>query len=197
MSESSVTSWISLLKKGDDRAAKLIWERYFERLCNFARAKLGEVSRRASDEEDLAISAIHALCMGATGERFRQLDNRDDLWQILMMIVARKASNVRRIAGVRRETGECDLGPSGVDPNMLEHLLASEPSSELLDSLDIHCEELLSKLNDKLRQVAILKLSRYTNEEIARLRGRSVSTIERYLQMIRQTWEDAFLPDEE
>ncbi len=65
MPENSVSSWIALLKGGDQVAAKLIWDRFFQRLSDFARAKLGAVSRRAQDEEDLAVSAIHALCLGA------------------------------------------------------------------------------------------------------------------------------------
>ncbi len=105
MPENSVTSWITLLKSGDHDAAKLIWDRFFQRLSDFARAKLGVVSRRAQDEEDLAVSAIHTLCLGAREQRFRQFENRDDLCQLLTMIVARKASNVRRRLEGRREIG--------------------------------------------------------------------------------------------
>jgi hypothetical protein len=41
-----------------------------------------------------------------------------------------------------------------------------------------------------LREVAILKLRGYSNEEIANLRQRGLSTIERYLKMIREIWQD-------
>ena len=189
MPENSVTSWIALLKGGDQVAAKLIWDRFFQRLSNFARAKLGPDSRRAQDEEDLAVSAIHALYLGAREQRFRQFENRDDLWQLLTLIVARKASNVRRRLNVRPEIGECDLGRPDELLN-LDQLFAGVPSPELLDSLDLQCDELLSQLSEKLKQVALLKLRGHTNEEIAQLRGRSVSTIERYLQMIRSIWSE-------
>lgn len=189
MSEQSVTQWIARLKTGDDAAAFAIWERFFFRLRDYARGKLGTMSRRAVDEEDVALSAMHALCVGAREGRFRQLDNRDDIWQILMMIAARKASNARRRGHVQKEHGESDLAAT-VDLQSVADLFEKEPSADLFDSLNLHCEELLGRLNDKLREVALLRLSGHTNEEIAQLRGRGLSTIERYLQMIRQIWSE-------
>ena len=128
-------------------------------------------------------------------QRFRQFENRDDLWQLLTMIVARKASNVRRRLDVRPEIGECDLGRPDELLN-LDQLFARDPSPELLDSLDLQCHELLSQLSEKLKQVALLKLQGHTNEEIAQLRRRSVSTIERYLQMIRHIWSEGSASDD-
>jgi DNA-directed RNA polymerase specialized sigma24 family protein len=190
MSENSVTNWMLLLKSGDEDAAQRIWERYFERMCDLARKKLGTDARRAQDEQDVTASAIFALYQGAVEDRFRKFENRDDLWQVLSMIVARKASNVRRSVAVRNETGECDLGPSGNDSRILQNWLSSEPTPDSLDSFDVHCQELLDQLDDKIREVALLRLSGFSNAEIAQMRKRSVSTIERYLQIIRQTWED-------
>jgi DNA-directed RNA polymerase specialized sigma24 family protein len=189
MGEHSVTSWIAQLKDGDDAAAQAIWERFFGRLRDYARGKLGPSARRAQDEEDLALSAMHALCLGAREGRFRQLESRDDLWQILMMLAARKASNTRRRASVRREQGESDLAAAN-EPLAVDRLLDGPPSPAAFDALELHCEELLGLLDDKLRQVALLKLGGHTNEEIAALRGRGLSTIERYLQMIRQIWSE-------
>lgn len=190
MSENSVTNWMLLLKSGDEDAAQRIWERYFERMCDLARKKLGTDARRAQDEQDVVASAIFALYQGAAADRFRKFKNRDDLWQVLSMIVARKASNVRRSVVVRKETGECDLGQSRFDSRNLQNWLSSEPTPDSLDSFDVHCQELLDQLDDKLREVALLRLSGFSNAEIAQIRKRSVSTIERYLQIIRQTWED-------
>jgi len=194
MSEQSVTQWIAKLKAGDEVAATAIWERFFCRLRDYARAKLGPLARRAQDEEDLALSAIHALWIGAQEGRFRQLENRDDIWQVLMMIVARKASNVRRRVQVQRERGEADFAEG--DDWQAAQLFEGELSAELFESLDIHCEELLEKLDDKLRQVALLKLSGHTNQEIAEMRDRGLSTVERYLQLIRQIWSEAASPAE-
>ena len=42
----------------------------------------------------MALNAFYNLCRGAEGGRFPRLDNREDLWKVLLMITARKASNL-------------------------------------------------------------------------------------------------------
>jgi hypothetical protein len=46
---------------------------------------------RAADEEDVALSAFHSFCRDAEAGRFPELGDRKDLWQILVMLTARKA----------------------------------------------------------------------------------------------------------
>ena len=82
------------------------------------------------------------------------------------------------------------MRPEGGAAWSLDLLSDSPASHAFLNTIDIHCEELLSKLNGKLREVAILKLQGYSNEEIGNLRQRGLSTIERYLKMIREIWQD-------
>lgn len=189
MSEQSVTRWIAGLKSGDDTAAAAIWEKFFFRLRNYARAKLGPTARRAVDDEDLALSALHAFCIGARDGRFHQLADRNDIWQILMMIAARKASNARRRSYLRHEVTQSDAAV-GKELQGVAELIDENTAVELFDSLNLHCEELLAQLDERLRHVALLKLSGHTNEEIAKIRGRGLSTIERYLQLIRETWSE-------
>ena len=65
--EGSVTHWIGDLKGGDLAAAQPLWERYFARLVQLARAKL-KATRHGSpveDEEDAALSAFNSFCEGA------------------------------------------------------------------------------------------------------------------------------------
>ena len=103
------------------------------------------------------------------------------------MIASRKASNLLRRQHDRNEAGESALVPAGEDGGLAE-LLEARPGGPFFDSVCGSCEELLSGLDDKLREVALLKLAGHTNEEIASLRQRSVKTVERYLQMIRVKW---------
>ena len=49
--------------------------------------------RRAADEEDVALSAFDSFCRGAEQGRFPQLDGRDDLWHLLVVITVRKKPN--------------------------------------------------------------------------------------------------------
>src|SRR5262249_44003183 len=64
---------------------------YFRRLVGLARKKLRAAPRRAADEEDVALSAFDSFCRGAEQDRFPQLHDRLDLWQLLVLLTARKA----------------------------------------------------------------------------------------------------------
>src|SRR5207253_6330209 len=89
--EGSITRWVTALKEGDAAAAQPLWERYHRRLVALARAKLRAARRRAADEEDVVQNAFHSFFEGVARGRFPRLDDRDDLWRLLVVITARKA----------------------------------------------------------------------------------------------------------
>ena len=95
-SDQSVTYWIGQLKAGDAQAAQQLWERYYTRLVRLAQQKLQPLPRRAADEEDVALSAFHSFCNGVDKGRFPQLNDRDDLWQILVTLTGWKAANLKK-----------------------------------------------------------------------------------------------------
>ena len=43
MSTEDLTLWISKLGEGDEQAAQVIWEAYFEKLVRYARRKLDDI----------------------------------------------------------------------------------------------------------------------------------------------------------
>lgn len=185
----SVTGWIATLKDGDFEAANQIWKRYFDRVCQLAKAKLPAESRRAADEEDVAVSALHALCDGVAQQRFRRLEDRHDLWQVLAMLTSRKA-----VDAIRRESRRPELGESAIaarDSSMrmgIEHICSGQPDDRWMSLLSATCSDLLERLDPKLRAVTLLKLEGHTNAEIARMQQKSERTIERYCRLIRCTW---------
>ena len=186
----SITEWISRLRTGEEAAAEAIWNQFFGRACSLARARLGVSARRDRDEEDIAISAMNALVCGAQSGRFRKLENRSDLWQILAMITVRRVIDVQRDLGRRREVGESSLNSTERPPRGLDQMADSLTEREFVDSLWLEADEMISRLEPKLRPIALKKLEGFTNEEIAAQQGRSVATIERYLKRIRLCWQD-------
>ena len=92
--EGSVTRWLHELVAGDQAAAQELWNRYFQRLVGLARSKLRGAPRRAADEEDVALSAFDSFCRGAEQGRFPRLDDRDNLWRLLVVITERKACDL-------------------------------------------------------------------------------------------------------
>ena len=61
MNEDQISLWIERLRDGDQRAPEEIWRQYFEKLVRLARRRLGEMPKRAVDEEDVALSALNSL----------------------------------------------------------------------------------------------------------------------------------------
>lgn len=189
--EGSVTGWIGGVQAGDAEAAERLWQRYFGRLVGLARAKLRGVPRRAADEEDVALSAFDSFCRGVEQGRFPRLDDRDNLWRLLMVITARKATNLKRDEGRQKRGGarpEADASPREVME--LDNVIGDEPSPEFAAQVAEDCQRLLDGLGDDLlRTVALCKMEGYTNEEIARKLGCAPRTVERKLGLIRASWE--------
>ena len=187
--ENSVTQCISALKQGDQSAALGLWGAYFQRLVGLARARLGDAPRRIADEEDVALSAFDSFCRGASTGRFRQLDDRHDLWQLLVLITVRKAIDLRNYEGrASRGMGKVqsltELSQEGH-----EALGGDEPTPELAAQLAEEYERLIERLGDSsLQSVATWKLEGYTNDEIAARLGCVTSTVERKLARIRSVW---------
>src|SRR5207237_3816674 len=89
--EGSVTAWFESLKAGDADAAQKLWRRYFEALVRLARNRLRGAPKGVADEEDAALSAFDSFVRGAACGRYPRLDDRDDLWRLLVVITERKA----------------------------------------------------------------------------------------------------------
>src|SRR5689334_1029978 len=107
MSESSVSDWIERLKAGDGSAAGHLWRSYFDRLVRLARRHLEGSNRSFADEEDVALSAFASFCRRAEGDRFAELNDRDDLWQLLALITRRKARDLHEYhTRLKRDVGQ-------------------------------------------------------------------------------------------
>jgi DNA-directed RNA polymerase specialized sigma24 family protein len=191
----SVSLWIARLKEGEEQAAQALWERYFRRLVNLARAMLRWAPRLIADEEDVALSAFDSFFRGAEEGRFPQLDDRDDLWQLLMVLTARKAANLtkyelRAMRDPRRLRRPSGVAGHSTRDDILAWWAGKEPTPESAAQVADECRRLLDKLGDPgLRAVALAKMEGYTNAEIAQQLGCVVSTVERRLKTIRRIWK--------
>ena len=201
--EGSVTRWIGDVKGGDAAAAQPLWERYFARLVQLARAKLRATWRGSpvEDEEDAALSAFNSFCEGAARGRFPLLTDRDDLWRLLVVITARKACaqvqrRTRKKRGGGRVLGEADLvGASADDQAGLDQMIGAEPTPEFAAMVAEEYRLLLDALDDEsLRRVALDRMEGYTNDEIAARLGCARRTVARRLDLIRRIWSEEGAP---
>ncbi len=192
-SAGSVTQWVRLLKEGDDAAAQGIWERYFAQLVRLAHRRLQGTTRAANSAEDVALSAFDSFCRGAGNARFPQLRDRHDLWQLLVLITARKALDVVQY---ERRQKRCRETPQAANaPPDLEQILGREPTPEFAAQVAEECQALLAGLsNPELQVVAVWKMEGYTNEEIAAKLGCVSRTVERKLRVICSIWSHGRKP---
>ncbi|MEC9003347.1 MAG: ECF-type sigma factor [Planctomycetota bacterium] len=193
-SSGSVTHWIGALKSGDQQAAQQLWERYWKRLVGLAARKLTGARRQTSDEEDIAQVALKSFFLGAREGRFPQLQDRHDLWALLVRITANKAVDKRiHDKAQKRGGGQTirSIDPTGDSPwdENLEPVIGNEPTPEFALQITEEYERLLAVLPDRtLRQIATWKMERYTHDEIAEKLGCVRRTVQRRLLLIQQIW---------
>jgi DNA-directed RNA polymerase specialized sigma24 family protein len=201
-SEGSVSGWIDQLKAGEHTAATHLWQRYFHKLVALARTHLRGKPRGAGDEEDVALSALDSFCRGAEHGLFPQLVHRDGLWRLLVAITARKAFDlVRDECRLKRGGRAVHIEAAGTASDDstpgpdLEQVLSREPSPAFAAELAEECRRLLERLDAVvLRPIALWKMEGYTNEEIAAKLGCVTRTVQRKLQLIRDTWTEEIAP---
>src|SRR5437588_6673960 len=132
----SVTRWVAALKAGDTAAAQPLWERYHRQLVALARRKLDASRRLTADEEDVVQSAFHSFFKGVARGRFPRLNDRDNLWRLLVVITARKALDQRahehagRRGGALQGEPRMSPTPGGWDAAAIEQVVGDEPTPE-------------------------------------------------------------------
>lgn len=198
MPSRSVSLWIDQLKAGDRDATEKLWGRYFKRMMGLARKRLENQPRLGADAEDVALSAFESFFRGAEEGRFPLLNDRDELWHLLVTITARKAQRLVRDQSRQKRGGGKVLGESAIFlPNQngerrigFDQIFSESPSPEFVAQLTEEYQRLFEHLQDAdLRKIATLKMEGYTIDEISVQLGRAPATIERKLKVIRAIWE--------
>jgi len=188
--EGSITRWLGQVREGDEAAVQQLWERYFPCMVGLARTKLQGAARGMADEEDVALSAFGSFCRNAEQGRFPQLLDREGLWQLLVVITARKALHMIRDEGRQKRGG----GTAPTD-GVLHQLLSQEASPDFAAQAAEEYQRLLRKLADpELESVAVLKMEGYSVEEIAARIGYAPRSVKRKLALIRSIWEKEIAP---
>jgi RNA polymerase sigma factor (sigma-70 family) len=214
--EESVTDWLHTLSNLSQsqtpyqRAASALYHRYIDRLIGLARKKLSSSRRRASDEEDVAHAALEDLFQGIRHGRFARLDDKQDLWQLLVMLTERRAiDQIRRETGRKRGSGRIRgesafalSDDSGSAAPGIDQVKSPEPTpefaAELLEELKMRLKQLneVTQLQpridpESLRKIVIMRLQRFTNQEIAQELRCVERTVNRRMEIIRQIWRSA------
>jgi DNA-directed RNA polymerase specialized sigma24 family protein len=182
-STGSVTNLVKGLKAGDSAAIDGLLERYRARVTGLARKRLRGAPRMVEDEDDIANKALWSLCKGARDGKFPRLNDRQDLWGLLVVITIRKATDQIAFwnAAKRRPPKATDQAVGDDD------LIQRGPGPETLNILCEEYDRLLELLgNDVLRQIAEWSVAGFQVEEIAEKIGCSRTTVFRKLRLIKK-----------
>ena len=190
--DSEITVWLDRLKDETDAdAVEKIWHSYYGHLINYARKKLGNVPRREFDEEDIVTDVLNKFFNDVRRDQFPKLEDRNDLWRILLVLTLRKVlQNIRANNAIKRGGGQvrgdsvfiAASDDAGFDKFSSPHDFAEELTLEMRDQLDALGEE-------TLKQVGVMKLQGFTNHEVAEKLKVSERTVERKLERIRAIWK--------
>ncbi len=190
----SITRWFSALRQGDSLAAHRLWDIYFRELCRLAYRTLTSRGRTtAFDEEDVAAEVLGTFFNRSMRGEYGDIRDRDDLWQLLVVITVRRAKMLaRRERALKRGSGRVAL-ESEIEAGgdfRLDQLVADD-GARLSQFMSAQCRQLLESLKDpQLEKIALSKLAGHTNEEIAVEQGCTRVTIQRKLRLIRSVWDD-------
>lgn len=194
----SVTQWLEAVEQGDELAAQRLWERYYSSLLRLARSKLSGSAGRAFDEQDVVLNAFEACYRGLQAGRFPHINDRHDLWRLLISLTARKViDGVRNEQRQKRGGGmvirEADWRGSGdSDAAWLSEVVGPEPTPDFAVMLAEDLQQRIASLPQPLmRDICLWKMEGFTNDEIAERLDCTTRTVERKLELIRKHWEES------
>lgn len=186
-----VQRMIEGFRAGESGAAAELWERYFARLVALARKRLRYARQLQGYEEDAALSAFKSFYRRARQGNFADLASHEDLWRQLAALTHQKVVDLkRREMAAKRGRGEVVRESEWGEDEGFADLPGPDMDPCLLAVVSEECRRRLESLGDPiLAEIALLRMSLYTNEEIARQFGRSLSWVNRHIKLIKQAWD--------
>jgi len=186
MSHDDVVQRIEQLVDGDPHAAHWLVDRYYDKLVELAKKRLGAMPQRIADDEGAVISAFRSFFSGVRVGQFPRLDNSDDLWKLLATLTARKAiAQIRHHWRKRGEAGKI------CDRSSIEGLASREPTPDEAAAFLEECQARIDALpDDRLREIVLLRLEGWDTGEIADRLKVHRRTVQRKLTLVERAWSE-------
>lgn len=176
-------------RSGDQSAARVLFNRYVERLLMLAKRRISQRLSSRVDPEDIVQSVFRTFFHRLRNDRFH-FEDQDDLFKLLVRITVHKT--LRQIAfhkaAKRDPAQEAHQGDNGQE--LLAQVLDEEPSPEAIVTFMDQLEHFLSQLRPDDRSILELKLQGYSSDEIARQVGIYDRKVRRVLERVRAVAEN-------
>jgi RNA polymerase sigma factor (sigma-70 family) len=185
----SMTHMWQQMNQGNPQASNDLYTRLLPRMYAVAQKSIGPIAKRGLEADDVVQSAMFSFWKYFEAGKLADDLNRNDLWALISTFTTRKLKkHVRRENTQKRGSGkvineQALRGKYGEDQKLSE-LVQQTPAHDFDEAI----EELLSPLDEELTRIALLKLSEYTNLEIANMLECTERTIERKLSLTREIW---------
>lgn len=185
-SSTETSALIERYRRGDQEAARLLFERYVHRVVEIIRSNLHPALLRRFGPEDVAQSVFRSLFC-AVNENRVTFERSGDLWAWLLQITFNKLSSqvTHHLAAKRSIAREAKPPADHDSPGRPTGVFASTaPSEEELVAIADELDFLFGPGGSPLRRVVELRLQDLTLHEIAERLGVSHTTVHRRLTNI-------------
>jgi RNA polymerase sigma factor (sigma-70 family) len=187
----SITCLVPQLRERNELAIEAIWRRFVRRVHGAARPVIAGLGPGLGDEEDVAQSAFRAFYEAAACDRLPPIGSRDELWRLLLTITRRKAINrLRREFRIRRGGGARTVHDADAVNQTCDRANRSVELVELQELVDELFEKLNATGDERLAEIARLRLEGFHNQEIADKLGCAARTIQRKLHILERLWSE-------
>jgi DNA-directed RNA polymerase specialized sigma24 family protein len=187
----SVSNWLKEIKSGDVDAVEAIWKRYYQRVVAFAIQRMKINPDCAVDGEDIAQLTMHRFCLNASSGQYPNLDDRQQLWDLLVVCTLNR---------IRKHLRDCNrIKRSGLNrvvfkfkrSEALEDLQAPEGPTIMADMVQSWLDRLdREDPTGQLKQIAIWSMEDISGSEIARIIKKRKSLVLQQIRLIRILWEE-------
>jgi RNA polymerase sigma-70 factor (ECF subfamily) len=188
--ESSFQELLERLREGEEDAARQIFKQYAKRLIGLARVHLDSSVRRKVDPEDVVQSVFKSFFVRMGNGQF-DLDNRDSLWSLLVVITLRKCGHKVRDLHRKRQDIRKESTPQRANDDSASswQALALGPTPLEAAILAETVEQVFGGLKERERQVVELYLQGHEIAEIQAQVQRSEYTVRDVLKRVRKRLE--------
>ena len=187
----SISHWLKGLKAGDSSAVDAIWNRYYQRVVEFAIRKMKINPDMAIDGEDIAQVAMHRLCLKLSTGRYPDIDDREQLWGLVVVYTLNRIRNHLRSCNTLKRSGKAqdvfrfERSQSLVDLRSPEApTIMAEMVQGWLDRLD------REDPSGQLKQIAVWSMDNLSGGEIARILKKRKSFVLQKIRLVRLLWQD-------
>lgn len=191
--EGSITLVISEMKQGEMSNADLLVKRFTDRLERFVRERMNRRVRTLGNSDDVVVNTLNDLFQGLWQGRYSELSNRESFWRLLVVVACRNVCDEVNHEKRQKRGGGKVVHASSLEQedstSLFERVAADSKSPYRNAMIREECESLLKGLeNEELQVIVLMKMAKYTNEQISRTLDIKLRSVERSLAKIRQLW---------